>query len=258
MPIPPRSYNNIILPHGKLRAVIVSVDFGDLLALTLPYNRHHFEEVMVITTPGDTLTQKVAWANRALVYATDLFYKSGARFAKFAALERALDAFGRYGWLALIDADILWPHVLPSTALMPNKIYSLRRRRLLFKITVPVPPEHEWVGLPIDPQSTNPLSGECMGFTQVFHASDNHLPLPPWHDTTLTTAALGDSYFQSYWPLYNRVWLDCDCLHLGEYAINWCGRVTPYIDGSIPRDADKLRAEAERLKDSLWPVDLYK
>ncbi len=48
---------------AKLRVVIVCVDYSDYLALTLPYNRHHFDEVLVITTSTDVITREVAKAN---------------------------------------------------------------------------------------------------------------------------------------------------------------------------------------------------
>ena len=35
-----------------MRAILVSVDYADILALTLPLNRHHFSDVMVAATIG--------------------------------------------------------------------------------------------------------------------------------------------------------------------------------------------------------------
>ena len=36
-----------------MNAILVCVDYSDLLAITLPHNRHHFNKVMVVTTPED-------------------------------------------------------------------------------------------------------------------------------------------------------------------------------------------------------------
>jgi hypothetical protein len=32
-----------------LRAIMVAVNYSDLLSITLPYNRHHFDQVMIVT-----------------------------------------------------------------------------------------------------------------------------------------------------------------------------------------------------------------
>ena len=93
-----------------MRAFLVSVDYTDLLALTLPCNRHHFTEVFVVTSTADAPSVRpVADACRAEVLATDLFYASGADFNKWLALEWALDHVGRKGWICLMDADVVWP-----------------------------------------------------------------------------------------------------------------------------------------------------
>ena len=237
----------------KFRAVIISVDFGDFLELTLPWNREHFSEDLVITTPNDVHTQLVASANGARLFVTNAFYEGGAPFAKFRALELGLEEFGRHDWMALIDADTFWPKAIPQTAYMIGRLYSFRRRRLLLDATASIPPESEWGSLPIDPQSICLGAAECMGFTQIFHADDGHLGNPPWHDTSLPTAALGDSKFQAKWALHDKTWIDCDCLHIGQYAVNWCGRVTPYRDGSSPKDAVQKQEEQQALMRKLWP-----
>lgn len=253
-----------------IRAVVVCVDFADLLAVSLPYNRHHFSDVLVVTTKEDTQTHQVARENRADCFFTPAFYQGGAAFAKFAALECALDHFGRHGWMALVDADTLWPRQLPESATgyapagsrkppyqfrdwYKERIYSFRQRRLLLDVTAPVPDEMEWGSLPLDPQDPN-VHAECMGFTQVFHCSARSLPRPPWHDVSLPTAALGDSYFQRHWDLSLKTWLDGAVLHLGDFARNWCGRVTPYRDGSLPDRARERDRENDQLKSNLWPA----
>ena len=99
-----------------MRAIMVAVDYTDLLAVTLPYNIHHFEEVWIVT---DEKCHKevvdVAWQMDnphkvgITILATGLFYADGATFNKWRALEWGLDQMGRHGWLCLMDADVLWP-----------------------------------------------------------------------------------------------------------------------------------------------------
>jgi hypothetical protein len=223
-----------------MRAIIVSVEYGDLLSLTLPYNRHHFQEVMVVTTQRDEQTQAAAKACDAQLYITDAFYESGADFNKWVALERALDKFGRHGLMAFVDADIMWPKETNQTEFERGKLYTPRRRM--------------WVNLTdyencIDENTwrTVPLAYEVQyaGYTQIFHADDPRLPNPPWHELNWRHAGGADSGFQNLWPERDKVRPNWVVLHLGTAGMNWCGRSTPYLDGSLPR-------EAEERKRRLW------
>lgn len=80
-----------------MRAVLVSVNYHDILMHTLPWNRHHFTDVMVVTSERkeDDPTFEIAQANECHVWRTNIFWERGAKFNKWAALEEALDMFGR-------------------------------------------------------------------------------------------------------------------------------------------------------------------
>lgn len=235
----------------QLRGVIVCVNFGELLSVTLPYNRHHFDEMLIITSRKDELTCALARRYDCWLYRTESFWSDGASFAKFRALEEGLDYFGRHGWIGLLDADILWPrdlnldalyrcwwgrispdwkHIAPkSQGLAPGRIYSADGRRLLLPGRV-LQPESAWGSFPLDttnsPDGTAPHS-ECLGYTQIFHASDPVLGPPPWHDVSLPNAARGDSLFQDKWPLDDKTWLPFEVLHLGQPGIWWNGKPSP-------------------------------
>ena len=75
-----------------LRAILVCVDYADLLGLTMPYNRHHFSELMVVTSPQDKDTIALAPKLKAQLHVTESFYDNGADFNKWKGLEEALDA----------------------------------------------------------------------------------------------------------------------------------------------------------------------
>jgi hypothetical protein len=96
-----------------MRAILVSVGYTDLLRITLPYNRQHFDDVLVVTSPADAPNvEPLADESRARLFVTDAFYRDGADFNKWLALEEGLDFYGREGWLCLMDADVLWPRGL--------------------------------------------------------------------------------------------------------------------------------------------------
>lgn len=212
----------------KLRAALVSVDYADLLGVTLPYNRHHFDEVLVVTTPDDWETHAICGQHDVVVYVTSSFYDEGAVFNKWKAFEEGLDRFGREGWMCLMDADVLWPRdaAFHVGELEIGNLYG-PLRRMWYEPTPEIPPEEKWGQLPMHPQQS-----EWAGFTQIFHAGDPRLGEPPWHETTWRHAGGGDSFFQLKWPKENKHRLDWQVLHLGQAGHNWCGRATDYIDGT--------------------------
>jgi hypothetical protein len=222
-----------------LRAIVVSVDFADLLRVTLAYNRHHFSDVMVVTTPEDQASQDAAKACGADVYTTDSFYEKGAVFNKHKPLEEGLSAMGRYGWICLLDADVLWPKNVPDTTLEAGHIYGCRRR---IAEEVPEIIPSNWSDCPI----YLPKNKWLGGFTQIFHSQDRHLPTPPWHETNWRHAGGADTMFQQRWPKSHRHFLPFEVLHLGEVGLNWCGRVSPYLDGSVPEEAAERRETLKR------------
>ena len=235
----------------SLRAIIVSVDYADLLSITLPYNRHHFQDVMVVTSYNDEATVKIAKDNAAHVYQTNAFYTDGAVFNKFRALEEGLDAFGRYGWLCIMDADVLWPkHIdwnwphmeVPKFnpdikvwdgSVGPRKGYLYTPLRRMCEDITHIPHEPYWKSYPLHPQQV-----EWAGYTQIFHAEDRHLPTSPWHEVNWKHAGGADSFFQQRWPVSHKLRPSFECLHLGPAGTNWCGRVSAYADGTVPEESD--------------------
>jgi hypothetical protein len=215
-----------------VRAILVSVDYTDFLRLTLPYNRHHFEQVTVVTSTADAPNvAPVAAACRADLVVTDLFFARGARFNKWAALERGLDVMGRHGTLCVMDADVLWPKVPPPPRFVPGNLYT-PRRRVADPPPPGVPPESEWARYPLHRQER-----EFAGYSQIFEASDPVLGPPPWHQTDWAHAGGADSFFQAKWPESRKVRPPWECLHLGPCGVNWLGRASARPDGSVPDGA---------------------
>lgn len=220
----------------KPNAILVSVDYTDLLRLTLPRNRHHFDKVLVVTsTENYEHVRAVARPCGALVYGTNAFYEQGAQFNKWLALEEGLDALGRRGWLCVMDADVVWPGVLPDFQLRRGCLYAPYRRMMndLADLSVGgLPPEERWLEY-----LRHPNVGEFAGYSQIFHAGDPVLGDPPWHEVDWRHAGGADSYFQARWPTDRKVRLPFEVLHLGPAGVNWCGRATPYVGGGCHEDA---------------------
>ena len=257
-----------------LRAIMVAVDYTDLLAVTLPYNRHHFDEICIVTDikSGGAVEDVVSalpvkGSGSTIIYYTDAFYRGGARFNKWAALEEGLDyARFRTGWLSVMDADVLWPRDVMVREygqslrfLWPQGDTLLHRGELLTPLRrmAPWPPQRPtrtdgtyWMppyeGWGIYPIHRN--TREWAGYSQVFHASDPHLGPPPWHEVDWTHAGGADSLFQRKWPAECKRRPMWECLHLGEPGVNWFGRATADDRGEVPADA----AEKLELVRGVW------
>jgi len=240
----------------NLRAIMVCVDYEDLLAVTLPYNRRHFSEVWVVTNSiTDGATARVARLFDARLFHTDAFYRNGADFNKWLALEEGLDAMGRSGWLCIMDADILIPKGVRigaygkdgvsltvangtrATVLAPGNLCTPLRH--MSPLTPPVPHEESWPQYPIHPNQ-----GEFAGYMQIFHADDPALGTPPfnalnnpWYETNWRHAGGADSFFQRKWSREKKLRPPFNVMHVGTTGINWCGRAQPYVDGTSPQEA---------------------
>lgn len=225
----------------ELRAFIVSVGYDDLLDISLGYNFHHFGEVNVITSPSDVKTLEVVERHGCNCYTTDAFYEEGADFNKWRALEEGLSWFGRNGWICLMDADILWPEVIPPLDLHIGYLYTPLAR--ICRDVSRIPGEPSWGRYPLRPNQV-----EWAGYTQIFHATDPHLPHPPWHEIDWKHAGGADSFFQRRWERETKLRPPFEVLHLGPHGVNWCGRVSPRVDGTMPPDAYKHRQALSQYK----------
>lgn len=225
-----------------MRAFTVCVDYADYLSVTLPYNLHHFEQVIVITSPHDRTTVDLVLsypADKVRLYTTDLFYRDGAIFNKWRSLEAAFDSFGREGWICLLDADTVWPKEAPLDLVVGNLYSPLRN---MGPETNLIPPEDVW-GRYREHRNV----GEWAGYSQIFHASDPVLGSPPWYEIDWTHAGGGDSMFQLKWPKDRKLRPSWRALHLGPAGTNWCGRASRYLDGSEPEQAGRRLDDLKRL-----------
>lgn len=218
-------------------AIIVCVDYWDYLRITLPHNRHHFNHILVVTSPNDIKTKELCEKHGVAYLSTDAFYKQGALFNKWLALEEGLDVLGRQGWISILDADVILPETIYAPPLEIGNLYGPKRRMGTHPL-----PENKWGEVPLWELA------EFSGFMQVFHGSDPHLPAPPWHQTDWLHAGGADTFFQELWPESNRIRLPFEVLHIGPNGKNWCGRVTP-IDGEVPKEAARRRQQLRQFMD---------
>lgn len=231
-----------------MKAATVCVNYSDFLQLTIPYNHHHFDRWLIVTSHEDErtigtvgrLTAELGLEGKLCLYLTDLFYRDGAHFNKWRALEAGLDYLGRDGWITLIDADTVWPRSADLSGIVPGNLYGAIRRMLPASETIP--PETDW-----KKYRTHRNVGEIAGYTQIFHGSDPVLPTPPWHEIDWSHAGGADSFFQARWDRSRKLRLPFEVAHLGDAGTHWAGRVGNYSDGTPIAARGAERATMRRI-----------
>lgn len=228
---------SLIRPRG----IVVSVDYADLLAITLRANMRHLSECLVITAPHDTQTRELCKSIPAVrTYVTDEFYRDGAFFNKGRAMESGFDILGRDGQILIWDADILFPDDMPLQDLKRDFLYGAPRRMVDDPLTWD--PDTPWNRYPIRNDNKR-----VIGYFQLFHADSPYLQQHrPWYDQTFVHAGGGDGYFEGLTPRDHQVLLPFDVLHLGPSDNNWFGRASRRIDGSVPERSAELQALIKR------------
>lgn len=223
----------------KISVVIACVDYADFLAITLENNRRSFRSITLVTAEGDSDTIELARMFDTRLVVTDAFYRNGEHFNKGAALNEGLQmASTGNNWLAVMDADILLPHDFGGFSwvdFQPGMLYVPHRRML--ENPNDWTPELDWSTLPL-------RNEEPGGWLQIFHASDPVLQDGNLYPTMWKHAGGCDS---AQWLRWGRRRIkritEFEVLHLGRDGENWCGRVTPHVDGTEhPKAAERLAA----------------
>lgn len=115
----------------KVECVIVCVNYSDFLAWTLPTNRSLFDNMVVVTTPADTATQKLCEYWHVRCVQSDACYEDGAKFNKGKLINVGLKELAGDGWVVHMDADIFLPpmfrNVVQGIALDDDGLYHMDR-----------------------------------------------------------------------------------------------------------------------------------
>ena len=218
------------------KTVMICVDFADILEQTLPRNRHHFQQLVVMTHPDDHATIAVCQRNDVECVLTEVFYERGAEFNKFAALEMGLDYVGRAGWILIMDCDIVLPNRIPDSFVPTEGCLYTPRRRDLRAWQDGILPDQLWKRY----RYVNARE-EFAGYYQLFHGSDPVLSQQPWFGRDWRWAGTADTFFQRRWKANRQIRPPFEVLHLGIPYANWAGRVQPYGNGEIPEKSEERK-----------------
>ena len=234
-----------------LQAVTVCVNYSDFLAQTLPYNKQHFDHMVVVTTPEDTATQKVCEYYNVECLKTNEFTQNGDPFNKAKGINVGLQWLSKHDWVVHLDADIYLPPlargIFERISLDKNNIYGIDRMMCPnFEewnkfITKPEPLHTGWVYIHPTRFPMGVRIGEYMsegyepiGFFQMWHPNGSGIKAyPELHGGADRT----DVLFAKKWPRKNRtlipevigIHLDSENSTIEEMGKNWAGRKSKHF-----------------------------
>lgn len=215
----------------KIRALTVSVNYADFLALSIERWLSGLESLTVVTDMLDTATEELCRKAGAQLFRTNAFTRNGAIFNKGAAMEEGRQAYPFEGWQLFFDADVIppldWKERVEAAKPQAGNLYGCRRVECqdLSKIDDP--------RLPLAPHDV-----PGVGFFQLFHASDPVVQKTPLLDIHWRHAGNYDSSFLHLWPREKRKEVPLRLVHCGSRD-NWFGR-----GNSIA--FDEMQAERKR------------
>jgi len=213
--------------------LIVSVDYADYLKHTLPSNKPHFDDLVVLTTAADTETHDVCKANGVTYVVTNAFYREGAPFNKGRGINKGFERLNRTAWILHLDADIVLPddfrEALESRELNRDVLYGVDRLMCNSYAS--------WLGyVHGDRRATDfktyrrhrDRDGRYspVGYFQLFHvAADALKRRERWYPERFPTATKSDRAFSRKWRRRERL-EGITVIHLATDGTcrNWQGR----------------------------------
>jgi len=136
-----------------LEAITICVNYSDFLSHTLPYNKDHFDNLIVITDMQDDETKELCKIYDVKCFQTNIFYENGCTFNKGAAINYGLSQLEKKDWIIHLDADIYLPpltrSILENIPLESHKLYGVDR--------LMCSSYEDWIKIPITHKKLNHL-----------------------------------------------------------------------------------------------------
>lgn len=115
----------------KIEALTVCVNYSDFLIHAIKYNKHIFDKWVIVTDTKDIKTKELCDKHGLTCVQTDVFYKDGAKFRKYAGINEGLKYLDKDAWICFLDGDIILSpftrRTLENLKLNKNKIYGIDR-----------------------------------------------------------------------------------------------------------------------------------
>lgn len=217
-----------------LEAVLVCVNYSDILKITLPKNIHFFDKINVITNYNDTETIKLCEYYKVDMTITDRMYENEKDdFNKGKAINEGIKNLSKKDWLIIIDADMTFSDNLRNELEKIsdiNKIYGMPR--YMCKTY------EEWEKYLVDKSIIS--SWPCqkrrcigVGFFQMSNFNSDIMKQKTndelWYSEMWGHCGRSDRFFWRSWPdnLRSKI-KNAYGIHLGDdsFQANWRGRTT--------------------------------
>lgn len=226
-----------------LEAVIVSVNYSDILAHTLSHNKQFFDKIVVVTDTKDYLTYNLCKNLQVECIQTDVFYNKGSKFDKGAGITEGLKRLSQSDWVVQMDADI-WLHPFCMTQL---RHLNLSAANIYGCDRIMIESFNDWIKFLNEPNVWNPdfwmlnidkfkigsrltfyWNGDAwnvLGFFQMWHPSMTGMNTYP----SFNDASSSDIVFSQMWPRQRRVLIpELLAVHIeqgqSQTGKNWKGR----------------------------------
>ena len=240
-----------------LEGIIICVNYSDFLAHTLPHNRNHFDNLIVVTDTKDKKTKELCEFYHVKCIQTDIFYENGDSFNKGAAINYGLSHLENKEWVIHLDADIYLPpltrNILENLPLESHKIYGADRlmcpsyEKWMEFLNNPQKIQEGWVYIHLDSfpigvrlaEYNNKNGGyEPIGYFQLWNPKDSGVfNYPTQHDYCDRTDVLQCKKFarqnRELLPEIVVIHLESEGLSVDSMGKNWKGRKTKLFQSSV-------------------------
>lgn len=236
----------VLLPK-KISCVITCINYGDYLAETLPLNRRHFDEMVVVTDYEDRETAEVCERYGVKCVQSERAHLDGAVIAKGEMINDGIAAMDNPEWILNIDADVILPYNFRrsfDTAIFnPGVLYWTRRIEPndndMLKVRQML--RHEMLNFFKREKTFSQTYNDMSGYFQLWHigakAIREYGQNSQWYPEGFKTAERVDRVFAERWPDKKQVALPRDefqIVHLPHNkrlrGVNWNGRKTPRLE----------------------------
>lgn len=249
-----------------LECVTVCVGYADILAETIPYNKHSIDRWLIVTEPSDEKTRDLCRKNSLECLLSEDARREG-NFNKGRLVERGLQHLSYNGWRLHMDADI----ALPTSTRNLLKLPQLNEECIYGADRCMVYSAEEWDRFRSSGWFTNALDFQCrlefpydlplgsrwastyagyvpIGFFQLWHSSTDQ-----WrgsrikmYPTNHNDACRSDVQFALQWDRSKRLLLpELIVVHIesnrSSLGSNWNGRKTPPFRSSTPNSQESIQ-----------------
>ncbi len=244
----------------KLEAVTVCVNYSDFLAHTLPYNKMHFDKIVVVTDTKDVKTKKLCEFYNVTCVQTDAFYENGHKINKGKGINEGLKHLDMDGWVVHLDSDIYLPpltrQILENLELDKETLYGIDRMMCpsyeswINFLDSPKPMHEGWIyvhttafPLGVRIAEYKNKGWEPIGFFQMWNPkASNVLEYPKEHGNVDRSDVIFAKKFRraKRQLIPEIISIHIDSEELPEMGKNWSGRKTrPFTMESVAKKASQ-------------------